>query len=95
MMSPSDAPLLFTLKDGSLAEVVQSDGDKTTIRSPLSSPPGSTVRGTVAGLTGEFQLKVRGCKKDEDAFVIDGRAQNATRAIRAWLVRSPPKESAS
>lgn len=87
-MSESEAPLLFSLSDGSLAEVVQSDGDKTTIRSPLPSPPGSTVRGTVAGLTNEFQLKVRGCKKNDDAFVIDGRAQNATRAIRAWLTRS-------
>jgi hypothetical protein len=93
-MPELNAPLLFALKDGSLAEVVQSDGDKTTIRSPLPSPPGSTVRGTVTGLTGEFQLKVRSCKKEEGAFVIDGRAQNATRAIRAWLTRSAQKESA-
>jgi hypothetical protein len=84
-MSAEITPLPFVLLSGEAAEILTSDGDKTTIRSPLSSPPGSTVRGRVAYIEQEFQLKVRSCRKLDDRFVIDGRAQNATRAIKVWL----------
>lgn len=79
------APIEMTLPSGALATLVESDGDKSLIRSPEPSPPGSTVRGKIAGISCEFQLKVRNCKKDGDGFLIDGRVRNATREMKQFL----------
>lgn len=84
-MPPDILPLHFVLDSGEVAQVLMSDGDKTTIQSPRPSPPGSTVRGNIQDVEGEFQLKVRSCRKQGEHFVIDGRTQNATRGLRAWL----------
>jgi hypothetical protein len=84
-MSSERSPLPFVLSSGQAAHVLNSDGDKTTVRSPVASPPGSTLRGKAAEIDQEFQLKVRSCRKIDGLFVIDGRSQNATRALRAWL----------
>lgn len=78
----------MTLLSGAIAYLAESDGHKTVIRSPEPSPPGSVVRAKVEGLTIEFQLKVRNCRKDGDLFRIDGRMQNATREMKAWLFPS-------
>ncbi len=82
----SDSNIAITLPDGQLAHIESTDGDKTTILSPLPSPPGSTVRGRVDGVACEFQLKVRNCRKIDGVFLIDGRLRNATREIKAVLV---------
>ncbi len=80
-----NTPIDMTLPGGEAASVIETDGDKTTIRSPLPSPPGSTVRAKIEGVSCEFQLKVRNCKKDGDGFVIDGRVKNATREMKQFL----------
>lgn len=82
-------PITMTLTSGEAATVIETDGDKTVIRSPNPSPPGSTVRGRFEGVACEFQLKVRNCKKDGEAFLIDGRVRNATREMKQFLTRSP------
>lgn len=76
---------VMILPSGGTCRVLTSDGDRTTIESPESSPPGSVVRARVDGLSVEFQLKVRNCRKQDEGFAIDGRTQNATREMRAWL----------
>ena len=73
------------LPSGEVAHVAESDGDKTTVLSPLPSPPGSTFRGQVEGVDAEFQLKVRNCRKQGELFSIDGRTMNATRALKEIL----------
>lgn len=82
MSTPTRA---LTLTTGEAAEIVTTDGDKTEIRSPRPSPPGSTVRAKVEGVACEFQLKVRNCKKSGEHFLIDGRIQNATRELKTAL----------
>jgi hypothetical protein len=78
----------MTLPSGKTATLRQTDGYKTTIVSPESSPPGSVVRAKVEGIFAEFQLKVRACQKEGDVFVIEGRTQNATRELKAWLLEA-------
>lgn len=78
--------LELTLKTGEPARLVQAAGDKLSIESPLSSPPGSTVYATVEGVACEFQLKVQRCRKlNETHYQIDGRLRNATRELQAKI----------
>jgi hypothetical protein len=77
--------LTINLPGAQSAQVVETDGDKTTVRAPIPSPPGSVVRGKVDGVNCEFELKVRNCKKDGDSFLIDGRMRNATREMKVCL----------
>ncbi len=83
-----DSSVRVQLPSGEFASVVRSDGDKTTIHSPVPAPPGATVRGRVDGCAVEFQLKVRNCVKRGDDFEIDGRLRNATRDLKALLVQA-------
>lgn len=73
------------LQNGGSARVTLSDGDRTTIESTISSPPGSTLRGAIEDISCEFQLKVRSCRKIGDGFLIDGRVINASRQMRETL----------
>jgi hypothetical protein len=92
MSTPSEAlNKTMTLPSGGAAYVTATDGHKTTISSPEPSPPGSVVRARVEGLGTEFQLKVRNCYRSGEAFVIEGRMQNATREMKAWLVGVSPE----
>ena len=83
-----NAPFDLTLPSGALGTIVETDGDKSLVRSPEPSPPGSTLRGRIEGVSCEFQLKVRNCKKDGDSFLIDGRVKNATREMKQFLTPS-------
>lgn len=75
----------MTLLNGNTANVHRTDGHKVTILSPDPAPPGSVVRAKVEGIGAEFQLKVRSCHKEGEQFVVEGRTQNATRELKAWL----------
>lgn len=77
--------LTLVLKSGKAASLVQSDGDKTVILSPESSPPGSTVEGRIEGISVAFQLKVKSCQRIGEHFSISGRTQNATKEMRERL----------
>ncbi len=58
--------LTLDLVKGGSAVVLETDGDRVTLLSSLSSPPGSTLELALEGES--FRVKVRGCKKvDADA----------------------------
>ena len=78
--------LTLDLVKGGSAVVLETDGDRVTLLSSLSSPPGSTLE---LSLEGEgFKVKVRGCKKveadaAERSFRIEGRWVSLSRGGRA------------
>lgn len=78
--------LPITLRQGGTAFLVETDGDKTVVASPLPSPPGSTLAATVEDVAGELQVKVKSCRKDGELFRIEGRLRNATRELRERLL---------
>ncbi len=83
-LSPENSREIILLS-GKRAVIRESDGDKTIILSPESSPPGSTVQGSLESVSALFQLKVKSCQKAGDLFIISGRTQNATKEMRAVL----------
>jgi len=72
---------------GGDANIVAIDGDRVTLDSSLSSPPGSLVEGTLVNGGGAIRIKVRGCKKvvDGERFRIEGRILDASRDLRTRL----------
>jgi hypothetical protein len=72
----------IVLRQGGVARILESDGDRTVVISPVPSPPGSTFVGSVEGSSGELQLKVKNCRRVEEGFRIEGRLRNATRELR-------------
>lgn len=73
------------LTRGGTAHLLEIEGDRATLSSPIASPPGSTLTGTVPGVATELQLKVKSCKRDGNRFRIEGRLRNATRELRDRL----------
>jgi hypothetical protein len=75
------------LVKGGSAVVLETDGDRVTLLSSLSSPPGSTLELSLEGES--FRVKVRGCKKTEPvddagrSFRIEGRWVSLSRGARA------------
>jgi hypothetical protein len=91
----SEAPhVSLTLVQGGAAAIVEHEGDHVTLRSSVSSPPGSTlalVHRAQQPLT--VQVKVRGCKRLDDSelpFRIEGRLVSLTRAGREQLFGVEP-----
>lgn len=76
----------IALRQGGTARVLETDGDRTVVLSPIASPPGSTLAGTLSGVTAEFQLKVKSCRREGDTFRIEGRLRNATRELKERLL---------
>jgi hypothetical protein len=70
---------------GGDAVIVAIDGDRVTVDSSLSSPPGSLIDGTLLNGGDAIRIKVRGCKKREERFRIEGRILDASRDLRARL----------
>ena len=71
---------------GGDANIVAIDGDRVTLDSSLSSPPGSLVEGTLVNDGGSIRITVRGCKKTEgERFRIEGRILDASRDLRTRL----------
>lgn len=88
--------IVVHLSSGAAVSFIRLAGDKATLSSPLSSPPGSTlnlvafeVREADAPETrvhrGEFQLKISRCRKVDDLFLLDGRVRNAQRELLSAL----------
>ncbi len=73
----------FEIPDGS-AELGETDGERVVLRASRASPPGSTLEARLEGTT--YSVKVRGCRRDGDSFVIDGRWVNLSRAMRARVL---------
>lgn len=82
----------LVLPDGAIAQVLHFRDNQARVASPHPSPPGSTLVGHLPDLQHDrFELKVRSCKRDrsqtEPTFVVEGRLQNATRALKERLER--------
>lgn len=62
------------------AEITQLAELAITLRSTISSPPGSRLEGTLPS-GAPLQVKVHGCKREGDEFILSGRVFNASRAV--------------
>ena len=83
---------------GGDATLVAIDGDRVTVDSSLSSPPGSLIDGNLLNGGDAIRIKVRGCKKtvadppqagranvEGERFRIEGRILDASRDLRTRL----------
>lgn len=78
--------LWSTGKQASFEEV---NGERVTLRSESSFAPGAPVTGTLVDHPAQSVIvKVHGCRRDGDRFIITGRLVNFTRELRALL--TPP-----
>ena len=71
---------------GGEADIVALDGDRVTLASTMSSPPGSYVDGALVNDGTTIRIKVRGCKKDGERFRIDGRILDLSKSLRQQLL---------
>lgn len=71
------------LEGGGRASVVETDGDRVSLRSTRAFPPGSPLSGTSP--LGTLRIKVRSCRKEGDVFHVDGRFVNLSREQRQRL----------
>lgn len=69
---------------GGEADFVALDGDRATLASTASSPPGSYLDGTLND-GHSIRIKVRGCKREGDRFRIDGRILDLSKSLRQQL----------
>jgi hypothetical protein len=73
------------------ATLVEMDADNATLRCNFSAPPGAPISGLIVGCNHVVQLKVRDCRRlDEaaDQFVMRGRWVNLSKAARVRLTDS-------
>jgi hypothetical protein len=73
-----------TWSKGGIASFVAVANDAVTLRSSISSPPGSRLDGVlVHHPAADIRIKVHGSKREENgSFTIRGRLIDATRALR-------------
>jgi hypothetical protein len=72
------------LAKGGEADVTAVDGERITLSSTASAPPGASLDTTLGDGT-PMRIKVRGCKKVEERFHIEGRIIDLSRALRERL----------
>jgi hypothetical protein len=76
---------------GGDADVVAFDGDRITLRSTVPSAPGTPLDGVLASGAG-VRVKVHGCRREGDAFVIAGRMVDLRRETRAEVTALVPRD---
>ncbi len=77
------------LQSGRDVVLEMAEGKAVRLRSPTSAPPGSTLSLTTPNAPRPFQVKVRGCRRDQDGlFVIEGRWVNLSTGQRDALIRA-------
>jgi len=69
-------------------QIVAVDGDHVVFRSSVASPPGSTLECSSRGV--RVLIKVRSCKREDEAFRIEGRFVSLSRADRQRLSLDRP-----
>ncbi len=72
---------------GGEAQVLAVTGEAVTLRSTVPSPPGSRIEGTLAGEPpATLRVKIHASRRQpEGHFVLEGRALDLTRDVRARL----------
>jgi hypothetical protein len=76
---------------GGDADVVAFDGDRITVRSTVPSAPGTPLDGVLAN-GAAIRVKVHGCRREGDAFVVTGRALDMRRETRAEVMVLVPRD---
>lgn len=78
---------------GKRATILELQGERVVLRSESPFAPGTPLSGQIEAHPGRaLRLKVNSCKKSDDAFVIEGRAVDLTRDLRALveeILRAP------
>ncbi|MFO0755198.1 MAG: hypothetical protein U0359_01800 [Byssovorax sp.] len=74
---------------GGEADLVILVDDRITLRSTVPSAPGSRPEGALASGS-PVKVKVARCRREGEAFVIEGRLLDATRAVRQELLALLP-----
>ncbi len=80
---------------GGEADVVAIDGERVTLRSTISSPPGSPLSGKLRDGDTPIRIKVHGCKREGEGFRIEGRVIDLSRELRASLQALTPTKTRS
>lgn len=71
---------------GKKAQVLEVQGERVTLRSEASFAPGTPAAGHLESPSAqEILVKVHGCRREGDGFVITGRLVSLTRELRATL----------
>lgn len=74
---------MITWTKGGTATVEKFVEPWVTVRSTTSAAPGTPLQGRHGELL--IIVKIKSCKKVDDAFVIEGRLVNLTKELRAAL----------
>lgn len=77
------------------ARVLETDGERVSLQSSLPFPTGATLVGIEPGSGVEYRVKVRGGRREEDGFRIEGRFVSLTKEQRAAVLRALDGEDAS
>lgn len=78
---------MITWVRGGTASLVSFAETRAVVRSTTPAAPGTPLVGELDG-GGKLELKVKSCRKDGDAFVIEARPFNLTRELRERLSKS-------
>ncbi|MDI3285549.1 hypothetical protein [Polyangium sp. 15x6] len=81
----------LTLVKGGSADLVALDGDRVSLRSTEAFAPGAPLAGNLA-TSSLVRVKVHRCRRQDDAFLVEGRLVDATRRLREELsaLLAPP-----
>lgn len=71
------------------AHIANTDGTDVVLLADFAAPPGCPLEGTAEQCGEPLRIKVRGCRRVEDArFEIAGRFVSLSKTARAWLLSS-------
>jgi hypothetical protein len=76
---------MITWQKGGTATLVRFAEPWITLRTSISAAPGAPLEGYLDTTGFTILVKVKSCKRDGDAFVIEGRLINLTRDLRTAL----------
>ncbi|MRG91237.1 hypothetical protein GF068_04770 [Polyangium spumosum] len=72
------------LQKGGSADLVALDGDRVSLRSTEAFAPGAPLAGNLE-TSSLVRVKVHRCRRQGDAFLVEGRLVDATRRLREEL----------
>ena len=75
---------------GGTATLMRFAEPHVAVRSTIAAAPGTPLEGVLAETSLPITVKVKTCKRDGDAFVIEGRLVNLTRDLRQALASLSP-----
>jgi len=77
----------LAIAGGGSVRLLALEGDRASLESDTSAPPGSTIALLAGPDEQRYALKVAGCRRSGERYRIDGRLVNVSREQRARLER--------